>query len=68
MFGGIGQRARVLAAVALGASRVVALGRRAQALAPLVELGGVDLAIDWAGSAQGLQCTVVSGEGERRWG
>lgn len=32
--------AAVLAALALGASRVVAMGRRAQALAPLVGLGG----------------------------
>ncbi|RDU95943.1 zinc-binding dehydrogenase [Trinickia dinghuensis] len=86
--------AAVLAALALGASRVVALGRRAQALAPLVELGrgrvkavvltgdaatdiaaireaaggGVDLAFDMVGHATDPNATLAALRSLRRNG
>lgn len=86
--------AAVLAALALGASRVVALGRRAQALAPLVELGhgrvkrvvltgdgaqdvaaireaaggAADLAFDMVGQATDAQATLAALRSLRRNG
>jgi len=86
--------AAVLAALALGASRVVALGRRAQALAPLVELGrgrvesvvltgdsasdvaaireaaggGADLAFDMVGRASDADATLAALRSLRRNG
>ncbi|WP_116138827.1 zinc-binding dehydrogenase [Trinickia diaoshuihuensis] len=86
--------AAVLAALALGASRVVALGRRAQALAPLAELGrgrvksvvltgdgardvgaireaaggGADLAFDMVGHATDAEATLAALRSLRRNG
>lgn len=86
--------AAVLAALALGASRVVALGRRAQALAPLVDLGrgrvkavvltgegatdvaairqaaggGADLAFDMVGHATDPNATLAALRSLRRNG
>ncbi|MGG1946302.1 zinc-binding dehydrogenase [Trinickia sp. NRRL B-1857] len=92
--GGYFGSAAVVAALALGASRVVAAGRRAQALAPLVELGrgrvksvvltgdaagdvaaireaaggGADLAFDMVGHASDADATLAALRSLRRNG
>jgi alcohol dehydrogenase len=92
--GGYFGSAAVLAALALGASRVVALGRRPKALAPLVELGrgrvkavvltgdgasnvaaireaaggGADLAFDMVGHATDADATLAALRSLRRNG
>lgn len=54
-----------LALVALVASGQLSLDGVEVTAYPFAQL---EAAIDCAGSAQGLQCTVVSNEGERSWG
>lgn len=58
-------RADYLALVSLVASGQLSLDGVELTTHPFVQL---EAAIDRAGAAQGLQCTVVSAEGERAWG
>jgi len=58
-------RADYLTLVALAASGQLPLDAIDLTTFPFAQL---EAAIDRAGAAQGLQCTVVAGEGERAWG